>query len=217
MAVLKIGEKELPNIKNIIFDLGGVIVNISYSKTIEAFKKLGIDNIEELFGRLHQNNLFDNYDKGFILPTEFFQGLRDSCGLNLSDADIDGAWNAILLDLPARRIDTILSLKPHFRTFLLSNTNESHLEYFFKRTENEIGLNDFSSIFEKAYYSCRMGMRKPDIGIFLKLIEESKLIPSETLFIDDLPNNIESAKSIGMQTYHISPELDDIAVLISIK
>lgn len=217
MAVLMIGDMELPKIKNIIFDLGGVILNIDYNLTVEAFRKLGVKNIDTLFGQLHQTDLFNRYDKGIISPSQFFQGIRDSCGLNLSDADIDKAWNAMVLNMPKQRIDTILSLKAHFRTFLLSNTNESHLEYFFKRTENETGLKYFGSIFEKPYYSCRMGMRKPDREIFLKVIEESKLIPSETLFIEDLPHNIEGAKSVGLQTYHINPELEDITALISIK
>lgn len=212
-----IGGKELPNIKNIIFDLGGVILNIDYNLTVEAFRKLGVKNIDALFGKLHQTKLFNEYDKGIISPSQFFQGIRDSCGLNLSDTNIDKAWNAMVLNMPKHRIDTVLSLKPLFRTFLLSNTNESHLKYFFKRTENETGLKDFGSIFEKPYYSCRMGMRKPDKEIFLKVIDESKLNPSETLFIEDLPHNIEGAKSVGLQTYHINPQLEDITALISIK
>ena len=217
MAVLKIGEKEFPNIKNIIFDLGGVIVNIDYSLTIEAFRKLGIENIDNLFNYLHQTNLFNEYDKGNISPSQFFEGLRENSHLNLSEVDMHNAWNAMLLHLPQHRLDTILKLKPLFRTFLLSNTNESHLEYFFKRTEKENGLKNFGSIFEKPYYSCRMGMRKPDKEIFLKVIEESKLIPSETMFFEDLLHNIEGAKSAGIQTYHINPEIDDITALISIK
>jgi epoxide hydrolase-like predicted phosphatase len=214
MISFKVGEKEFDNIKNVIFDLGGVIVNIDYNATSNAFKQLGVANIDEIFSQRKQTPLFDNYEKGLISPTEFMQGLRNTFNLKLSDEEIKHAWNAMILDQPTHRLETLKKMKLKYRTFLLSNTNEGHLEYYFKQVSEKNGVINFSSLFETAYFSCRMGMRKPDVEIFNKVLELSALNPQETIFLEDLPQNIAGAISAGIQTYQIIPGKDDITDLL---
>ena len=214
MTSLKVGQKVFENIKNVIFDLGGVIIDIDYNATVNGFRKLGVTNIDEIFSNKKQTQLFDYYDKGLITPSQFRQGLRDLACLNISDKDIDKAWNAMLFDLKISRVETLRRMKQKYRTFLLSNTNESHLEYFFNRIDTNFGIKNFSELFETAYYSCRLGMRKPDPEIFNKVLELSNLKANETLFLEDLPHNIAGASSVGIQTFQINPGVDDISVLL---
>ena len=206
MAPLVLGNKEYPIIRNIIFDLGGVIMNIDYNLTLEAFKKIGFVDFNKMYSFLNQSKLFDGYDKGLVSPEEFRQGLRDVAQLNVCDDEINLAWNAMLIDIPEDRIHLLENLKNHFRTYLLSNTNEIHLDYFFNYVNRTFKIEDFSSLFHKAYYSCRVQMRKPDAEIFLKVINENNLKPSETLFIDDYLLNIESAEKLGIQCYYLQKE-----------
>jgi epoxide hydrolase-like predicted phosphatase len=214
MTSFKVGDSNFPGIKNVIFDLGGVLVNINYQHTSKAFKELGVLNIDEIFTQKKQTSLFDDYERGFITPADFRNGLRKNYGINLNDEQIDYAWNAMILDFPAKRAETLKSLTKNYRTFLLSNTNEGHLKFFFNQIAQEQNIDNFSSLFETAYYSCRMGLRKPDVQIFQKVLDLSNLNPSETLFIEDLPQNIEGAKKAGLFTYHLNPETEDISDLL---
>ena len=212
MTNLNLGGNEFKNVKNIIFDLGGVIVDIDFHLTINAFKKLGIEEFDKIFTQFKQSVLFDKLDKGLVTPDEFRKGIRDITGVAISDIDFDKAWNAMLLDIPAKRIQVLQDLKSKYATFLLSNTNEIHLDFFFNKVKKEHRINEFASLFHKAYYSCRIGMRKPDAEIYSNVLIENNLIPSETLFIDDLDLNVEAAKSLGIHGY-IMKKTDELSVL----
>ena len=150
------------NYKNIIFDLGGVILNIDYSLTEKAFSKLGINDFKTLFSQAQQTQLFDNYEKGFISSTDFRDELKKYLLKNTSEKEIDTAWNAMLLDLPKERIELLKKTKQTHRTFLLSNTNDIHIETFNTYLKNEFKISDLKSFFEKMYLSYEIGMRKPD-------------------------------------------------------
>ncbi|MBA3705571.1 MAG: HAD family phosphatase [Bacteroidetes bacterium] len=189
------------NYKNIIFDLGGVIINIDYSLVVKAFADLGILNFDELYSQAHQNNLFDNLEKGKISAAEFRKEIRRCCNKNLTDEQIDHAWNAILLDIPAARLKLLQQLKKTHRTFLLSNTNEIHMVAIDKYLQQTYGVPDLSGYFEKKYLSYEVGMRKPDAEIFELVLAENNLNPSETLFIEDSIQHIEAAKRLGIQTH----------------
>ena len=116
------------NYKNIIFDLGGVILNIDYTLTEKAFSKIGISDFKTLFSQAQQTQLFDNYEKGFISSDDFRTELKKYLLENTSNVDIDTAWNSMLLDLPKERIELLKKIKLTNRTFLLSNTNDIHIE-----------------------------------------------------------------------------------------
>lgn len=187
--------------KAIIFDLGGVILNINYESTINAFKKLGVANFDELYTQAKQNHVFDNFEMGKISPTEFRDYIRNASDTNLNDDDIDMAWNAMLLDLPLRRIELLKELAKTYSIFLYSNTNQIHLNAFRNSIHNQYGDNRLlEKLFIKTYYSHEINMRKPNANGFLKIINDNNLEVESTLFIDDSEQHIKGAKKIGLQT-----------------
>jgi FMN phosphatase YigB (HAD superfamily) len=189
------------NYKNIIFDLGGVILNIDYQLAAKAFERLGVENFDELYSQANQNKLFDLLEKGKISAAEFRNGIRAHCRKDLSDQQIDAAWNSMLLDLPEERLQLLASLKKTHRLFLLSNTNEIHMDFINHYLQRTYGISDLSGYFEKMYLSYEVGMRKPDAEIFEFVLSQNKLAPSQTLFIEDSIQHIETAKRLSIQTH----------------
>lgn len=190
-------------IKNIILDLGGVIIDVSYDATANAFKKLGIENFDELYSKKKQENFFDNYEKGIISDDEFRSEIRKHLVSSITDEQIDEAWNALLFTVPTARMDFLKSLKTTYRLFLLSNTNNIHIKAFTKILEKQYGKKVFENLFEKIYFSCRIKKRKPDAEIFNFVMDENKLEKSETIFIDDSIQHVEGAKKIGLPGYYL--------------
>lgn len=192
----------LTGIKNIIFDLGGVILNIDYNKTANAFKRIGVANFDDIYSQAKQGQVFDKLETGELTSVEFREYIKEIVP-SLESSDIDKAWNAMLLDLPAQRIDLLKKLKKKYRLFLLSNTNEIHIEAFQKIIQSSYGENIFDVIFEHQYYSSEMGMRKPNSDCFQFVLEENSLDPSETLFIDDSIQHVEGARKLKIKAYHL--------------
>lgn len=192
--------------KNIIFDLGGVILNIDFSRSIEAFRKLGIANIDEIFSGYSQSNFFDSFDKGFVSDDDFISELKKYIPSQVSDHQVYEAWNSMILDFPAERIELLQKLKKNYRLFLLSNTNSIHFPVYNNQLKKIYEISDLSELFENTYYSFRIGMRKPDAEIFKLVINENKLKPEETLFVDDSPLNTEVAEKLGINTLVYNPE-----------
>jgi len=200
-------------IKNIIFDLGGVLLNIDYLATIKSFENLGITDFEKLFSQANQIHLFDKLDTGLISPDEFRNEIRNISGLNISNQDIDNAWNAMLLDMPKHRILLLENAKKHYRTFLLSNTNAIHYPEYSKYLLAEHGYASLSMLFEKQYLSHEIKLRKPNIEAFQYILSENNLKPSETLFIDDTAQHVTGAKKAGLNAYWLDlskESIDDI-------
>jgi FMN phosphatase YigB (HAD superfamily) len=187
--------------KAIIFDLGGVILNIDYEKTIKAFKELGITNFNDLYTQAKQNHVFDNFEMGKISSVDFRDYIRKTSGTNLNDKQIDTAWNAMLLDLPLKRIKLLKELAKACPIYLYSNTNEIHLTAFRRSINKQYGDDRLlEKLFIKTYYSHELNMRKPNADGFLKIINDNNLEIESTLFIDDSKQHIEGAKKIGLQT-----------------
>ncbi|GAA4780870.1 HAD family phosphatase [Olivibacter ginsenosidimutans] len=190
----------MQNIENIIFDYGNVIFMLDFAKVYQAFKRLGISNVTPLFAHTGQSELFDAFDVGKITAAQFRDGIREVTGnRNLNDEQIDEAWNALLLGIPKGRHELLLQLKQRYRTFLLSNNNEIHYRWIMQYLKKEYNLVDNSSFFVKDYYSHLMGMRKPNRDIFEHVLQENGLHPEKTLFIDDSPQHIATAKALHMQ------------------
>ena len=198
---------ELNGVKNIIFDLGGVILNIDYGQTANAFKKIGVANFDEIYSQAKQVQVFDKLETGELTPDEFREYMKEIVP-SLQLSDIDKAWNAMLLDLPASRIDLLKKLKKKYRLFLLSNTNEIHIKCFRKIIESSFGENIFDAIFENQYYSSEIGMRKPNPECFQYVLEKNGMEPSETLFIDDSIQHVEGARKLKINAYHLIPGED---------
>ncbi|MBK7309642.1 MAG: HAD family phosphatase [Sphingobacteriaceae bacterium] len=185
-------------IKNIIFDLGGVIINLDTAATIKGFVNLGINDFENIYSQLAQTNLFDQFDKGLITENYFFNSIKNQFDLKKPLHDLEKAWNAMLLDFPKQRLDALKKYKESHRTFLLSNTNETHIREFHRTLHQSYGMRNLNQFFEKVYFSCRVNMRKPDKEIFELVLKQNHLDPAETLFIDDTMQHVEGAKRAGL-------------------
>ena len=186
-------------IKNIIFDLGGVIINLDIPKTISEFNKLSNQSFESIYNQLQQTPVFDLFDKGQITEKDFFIELKKALQNDVTDEELLFAWNAMLLDFPKHRLELLSKLKPNYRLFLLSNTNESHVLEFEKTLFASHGYQNLEPFFEKVYYSCRTNQRKPNADIFESVLNENNLIAEETLFIDDSPQHVEGALTLGIK------------------
>ena len=191
-------------IKNIIFDLGGVILDVDYNKTVDAFRQAGIDTFGSLYSKQKQELLFDRFEKGEISAEAFRQVIKE---LNpaLHDAAIDQAWNSMILETPPERMDFLKSLGAGYNLFLLSNTNEIHIPAFTRYYDGTYGKNYFNSLFKKVYLSSQMGMRKPDAEIFNYVISQNNLKKNETLFIDDSSQHITGALQTGLHAVLLPP------------
>lgn len=190
----------MKNVRHIIFDLGGVILNIDYSRTAQAFAELGLKDFGSQFSQMQQNAFFDDWETGKIKREQFITELKNRISITPSDQAITDAWNAMLLDIPLRRLQILQQLQLHFDIFLLSNTNEIHEEAFNKILKSQCGFDSMGVFFDKVYYSHHVGLRKPGKEIFELLLQQNKLSPEKTLFIDDSPQHIETAGSLGLQT-----------------
>jgi putative hydrolase of the HAD superfamily len=188
----------MKQIKNIIFDLGGVIINLDIHKTIFEFNKLAEIPFESIYTQINQNTVFDLFDKGLISESDFFEELKKIINTHKTNQELITAWNAMLIDFPLERLSLLETLKSKYRLFLLSNTNETHIKAFESDLFKTSGSENLEPYFEKVYYSCRMGMRKPDQIIFDHVLNENKLIPEETLFIDDTQQHIDGALKSGI-------------------
>ena len=189
-------------IKNILFDLGGVLLNLDMGKTRTAFANLGWK--EENWKGITQSGylIFENLEIGVDSPVQFREKIRNVLPGNPSDAEIDHAWNAMLIDFPAGIVDYLTELKEKYRLYLLSNTNELHVRRFEQIFEKAYGYS-ISRLFEKCYYSNEIGFRKPNVEAFLAVLKDASINPAETLFVDDLQHNTDAAKTLGIKVLHI--------------
>ena len=135
-----------------------------------------------------------------ISSQDFREELKKQCKPGTSDADIDAAWNAMLLDLPKKRLDLLLNIKNTYRTFLLSNTNEIHMVFINNYLQKMFQIKNLEKHFEKVYLSYEVKMRKPDAEIFELILNQNNLLKEETLFIDDSLQHVDSARSLGLST-----------------
>lgn len=195
-------KKQPQRIQNIIFDFGGVLLDIDYEQTVSAFKRLGMKNPNEAFSKEVQAEFFREFEKGKITEnvfiTEIQKQLKDS-----SREDVIRAWNALLGNLPEDRFLYLQRLKLKYRLFLLSNTNIIHEKEFMKIIDAGVGWDAFSQLFEGIGYSHKMHMRKPDLEIFYTMLEKYELKPHETCFIDDTKMHVEAARKTGITAFHL--------------
>ena len=193
---------QLKGIKNIIFDLGGVIINLNPPAAILSFQELFKDTYAEMEKELHSRKILNKFETAEISTDEFISFFK-SFKPNLSNIEVIDAWNSMLLDIPRERLELIKKLAKQYRVFLLSNTNEIHLKYIDEYVITEFKMSSISVPFEKAYYSHQMRLRKPNPEIFKAIIEDKNLFPNETLFIDDSEQHIIAAKKLNLETHYL--------------
>jgi FMN phosphatase YigB (HAD superfamily) len=191
----------MQNIKNLIFDYGNVIFEIDFKKAQIALKELGILDVEEFFAHTSHHHLFNDFETASITPDQFRAGIRKAAKNDaIADELIDAAWNSLLIGVPQNIHELLLKVKGKYRTFLLSNNNEIHYNYIIDYLQKEYQLEGVDHLFEKAYFSQQMFLRKPNIEIFEQVLKENNLKPEETLFIDDSPQHLAGAKLAGLNT-----------------
>ena len=193
-------------IKNIIFDLGGVILDIDENIVYQELGKLGI-NVSELAHSKEFMDTLSKFDIGVYTAPTFRKKCKVLLGLEkMTDQKFDSIWNSMLLDIPRERIEAIEQVKKHYIIFLMSNTNEIHYDLYIRDLQLRFGFNEFDKLFNKAYFSFDVHLEKPDPRFFELILDHEHLLPEETLFIDDTAKNIAAAKALGINTYHISRE-----------
>ncbi len=190
----------IEGVKHIIFDLGGVLLNLDYQLTEDAFVAAGITNFREIYSQLQQTPVFDLFETGKIGREEFIATMQGFTHTPISESQILNAWNAMLLNFPIRRLQILQQLRNYYDLYLLSNTNEIHEEAFNKILNRDFGMPGLGVFFDRVYFSHRVGMRKPHREIFEMILNNHGLQAAETLFIDDSPQHIVGAKAVGLQT-----------------
>jgi len=195
----------MQGIKNIIFDLGGVIINLDIPRTEQAFVAMGATDWRKYFGLGHAASFFSDYETGHISDREFIDSLKALTGAEVTEKELVDAWNALLLDFPPERIELLKALRRHYRLFLFSNTNALHLTAFRQIYRDAFGVGSLEDLFEKTYYSHLIGQRKPDKSSFEHILAENGLVAAETLFVDDALVNVEAAVSVGMKGFYLKP------------
>ncbi len=196
------------NIKNLLFDFGGVIVSLNKKNAINRFKEIGLTNIEDYLNEFRQDGIFLAYEEGKLNPQEFYTAFRELAGKdNITDEEIDSAWLAFLVGIPDYKYKLLKDLRKKYNVYLLSNTNPSVMAW--------ANTSDFSpegesidAFFDKCYLSYKIGHAKPDKEIFEYIIKDSGMNPNETLFFDDGEANIKAAQELGFQTYLTNQDED---------
>jgi epoxide hydrolase-like predicted phosphatase len=201
---------ESGKVKAVIFDLGGVIVDLAVDKTIQAFSNLSGRSVTEVQYLYSQHLGFVAYEKGKMTDQDFRQMLRELFSTQVSDAQLDAAWNAMLVDLPLQKLQWLTELKKNFQIYALSNTNHIHINYV-----NEVMLKGepLDNYFHRCYYSHHVHMRKPDVEIYEYVLSHAGLVPHEALFLDDNPDNIKTAKALGIQAVQVNHP-DEVYTLV---
>lgn len=197
-------------IKNIILDFGDIFIDLDKLATPRAMEKFGYKSLTP-----DLDTLFKEYEKGLTSSQKFLEEVSNFFP-NATEKDLIAAWNAILLDFPDRRLEFVekLAKENQYRLFLLSNTNDIHIE-FVKQQMGMEKFNRFKNAFEVFYLSYEMKMRKPDAEIFEFVLTENKLNASETIFVDDTKENTDSASSLGIKTWNLQVGKEDVTQLKS--
>jgi glucose-1-phosphatase len=192
------------SVKNLIFDLGGVILDLSVDKTLQAVADLSNLDKKEVTKRYVSGEGFLLYEKGLISEEEFRDYVRKTYSVTASDEQVDTAWNAMLLGLPYAKLEMLQRLMKDYQVYLLSNTNTIHLRHIHEVMLPPVaGVSSLDPYFHKTYYSHLMNKRKPDADIFLQVLEENNLTASETVFLDDNLQNVEGAIAVGIKGVHV--------------
>lgn len=205
----------LTNIKNIIFDLGNVLLNLDFDASIQAFRNLGLDSEVVTRQQAYADPIFYELETGKTTPDKFRKRVRKILkNPQATDQQIDDAWCAMTRDIPVKRVEMLKKLSKNFNVYLFSNTNTIHINRLHNEFREMHGI-EFPSLFVKDFYSHEIHERKPDLSSYLKVIELAELNPGETLFVDDLEKNITGAEKAGLNTFWLQDGMEVTEVFIS--
>ncbi len=189
-------------IKNIIFDLGGVLLNINPLLSLLELERISGIKQEDLIVKLAGAKIFEKFDTGSLNPAQFRSELCQILNREVNDQEIDRIWNKLLLDFPLPRVELLRQLRKNYRIYLLSNTNIIHYWYYTREFSEKYGFQ-MMDLFDQLFLSYEIGIHKPDDGIYTHVLEAAALNPSETVFFDDSLANIKAAERLGISSIHI--------------
>lgn len=198
---------DIRKIKNLIFDFGGVLVELDKARCLEAFNRLGFAEAEKLIDAYSQQGLFGQLEEGTISPEAFCNEVRRLTNCHASDNAMWEAWNSFLVTIPSWKLEALIELKKHFPLYLLSNTNEPHWQ---KAVTSLFPYNGWQAedYFDRIFLSYELHQVKPAADIFRTVMAETGVRPEETLFIDDAEANCATARALGFHTYQPQPGED---------
>ena len=198
-------------IRNIVFDLGGVLVDLDFKAAINGLQEAGFANVKEQLLAFDRGGIFQKFEVGEITADEFRTAIRENSTVTLTDEEVDALWNLMLLEIPREKLELILELRGKYMVYLLSNTNSIHWDYVCKNAFNYRGFR-VEDYFEETFLSYEMHLAKPDKAIFEKVLHDANLLPEETLFIDDSEANCKAAQEVGIHAhhYHVGDDLKEI-------
>ena len=204
------------DIESIIFDLDGVILSVFPEKTETAFvDSLGISNCN-----LRKMKITEGFaavfETGKVNIQTFRNSVRHYSNLELTDEQIDRAWNMMIGDLIPGSLDLIENIAKSKDIYLLSNSNPIHMAKFREAIEPYMNIKAFNKLFKGAYYSHKIGWRKPKVEAFSYVVNKNRLNKEKTLLIDDCAANIESAREYGLQTLHLKGRLSDLSDILAL-
>lgn len=199
---LGVNQKKLSEIKNLIFDLGGVIVDVDVELFNKSFQDIGFTNFTDIYSQIKQSSLFELFETGKIQP-QFFRNELRKFKNNLSDSQIDSAWNSVIVKVPDQNIELLINLRKNYKTFVLSNTNIIHMDFLTDKLISNLGKNPFEEMFDHVYLSYEIGYRKPDKECFQYVLDKAGINAGETIFIDDLIENVKGASNAGIFGYQL--------------
>ena len=198
-------------IRNIVFDLGGVLVDLDFKAAINGLQEAGFANVKEQLMAFDRGGIFQKFEVGEITADEFRTAIRENSTVTLTNEEVDALWNLMLLEIPREKLELILELRGKYMVYLLSNTNSIHWDYVCKNAFNYRGFR-VEDYFEETFLSYEMHLAKPDKAIFEKVLNDANLLAEETLFIDDSEANCKAAQEVGIHAhhYHIGDDLSKI-------
>lgn len=188
------------DIKNVVFDLGGVLLDIDFSRSLEALKAIGCPSVSEVSTSSTFAQLFLDFEQGQIQESDFYNRMRQELQMNISDATLEEVWNKTLIGTVESKMKTLKELSNHYFVYLLSNTNSIHWRWIIDYYQQQYKC-DFITLFQKVYLSHEVKLSKPSESIFKLVIQDAQLQPSETLFIDDKEENTAVADKLGFNTF----------------
>ena len=191
------------NITTLIFDLGGVIVDLDWNQCIRNFEKIGINDMEKLVSTTLQKGFVLDYEMGLTSDDQFRTEIRKYAVSEVTDDQIDYAWTSLLVGIPAEKLDLLMELRKKYKVLMLSNTN--NLSFRFSLEMFTVGGRQVDDYFDKCYLSYMMRLAKPSPEIFLALLQDAGLKAEECLFLDDGIHNIQAAEKLGFNVQFIKP------------
>lgn len=207
--------KQFSPINTLIFDFGGVLINLDLPKCIENIKELGFEDVDIYLSNFGQKDFFLQFEKGEIDTIKFRDEIRKKAKKHITDEQIDYAWCSFLCDIPFEKLQLLLHLRKKYRLLLLSNSNPLHVDVCSAREFGKMDGKTVYDFFDKCYFSYQLGLTKPDPKIFETLAADAAVQPNECLFLDDGSKNIDTAVSLGFNTYLVEPE-ENLDFLLSL-